>query len=113
EELRAFPEGSDEKRFDSSGDSSDDEIHGDLREEHAEAECAHEEHGEEACAAREHPGAEPVPWKPSDECPETLPSLGHTRATTGRSLEPMPQAAIRDQSFISPAARRRIDLLRR
>ena len=67
EELRALPEGSDEERLDPSGDSTDDEVHRNLREEDAEAQRPHDERDNQACAAREHPGAEPVPWKPSDE----------------------------------------------
>src|SRR5439155_13055247 len=81
EELRAFAEGPDEERFDRPGDAADDEVHCDLWQEYAEAKGPHEKRDEEAHAAGDQPGGEPIPGKPANECPETLPSLGHARAT--------------------------------
>src|SRR5207245_8832598 len=100
DELGPLAEGPDEERVDRAGDAADDEVHRDLREEYAEAERSHEKRDEEAHAARDHSGGEPIPGKPANECPETLPSLGHARATPGRSLEPMPSRRSHDQSFI-------------
>ena len=99
EELRTFPERSDEKGLDPSGDAADDEVDRDFREEYAEAKRPHEERDEETRATREHAGSEPVPWEAPDERPEIPPSLGHARARPRRSLEPMPGDACRDQSF--------------
>src|SRR5207249_9186082 len=100
EELRALSKGPNEERFDRAGDAADDEVHRDLREEYAEAKGPHEKRDEEAHAACDDSGGEPVPGKPSNECPEILTSLGHARATPGRSLEPMPPCCAHDQSFI-------------
>src|SRR2546425_1981005 len=104
EELRTLAEGPDEERFDRARDAADDEVYRDLREEYAEAERSHEKRDEEACAARDHSSGEPVPGKSANECPEILPSLGHARATSGRSLEPMPHGCSRPILYLAQGA---------